>query len=211
MKKVIFILSLVCFVVTAGKCQSSEKLPRYFGEPIITDTTSTIFFPIRYNEEFLSTNKIAIWGDYYANLVVYDFLKGSYRKLFEKDTYIEALQYPNHYSAGLELKPKNLTDKWVFLLVKSRDYNSSGRIDEKDPSLLFAATTTGKELKQLTNENENVISFNILERQGIVLIKIQRDLNKDQSFKAEDKDYYFRKINLIDLSLGKGIEVKSLP
>jgi hypothetical protein len=208
-------LKLILFVTfgmltQSGECQIKSKEGRYFGEPIITDSLSTIFFPSRYNEEFLSTNKIAFWGDYYANIVVYDFTKDSYHKLFSQDTYIESFRAIDPYSHRLQVntRPENLTDKWMFLLVKDNDYNRTGRIDERDPSILFVTTIKGENLKALTGKNENVVAFNIFDKQGFLLVKLQRDSNHDEAFTDKDKDFYFRKIDLGDLTVGAAIEVK---
>lgn len=192
---------------TEGICQKGPA--RYFGEPILTDTLSTLFIPTRYNEEFLSLNKIAFWGDYYANIVAYNFQTDTYKKLFEKDTFIESFRGVYYaYNSRTDTKLKNITRKWVILLVKTTDTNNSGRIDEKDPSVLFVVSVDGQSLKQLTSEIENVVSFDIFDKQGFVLMKIQKDSNNDKSFKPEDKDFYFKKLNLTDLTLGKEIEIK---
>lgn len=194
-------------LTTDGLCQKGPA--RYFGEPILTDSLSTLFIPTRYNEEFLSSNKIAFWGDYYANIVAYNFQTDTYKKIFDNDTFIGPLRNNSYgYSARSTEGTKNITQKWVFLLVKQKDTNNSGRIDEKDPSVLFAVSPDGQVLKQLTDETENVVSFDNFEKQGFLLIKIQRDSNNDKSFKNEDKEFYFKKVNLADLTLGKGIEIK---
>jgi hypothetical protein len=187
-----------------------QKVPtRYFGEPILTDTLSTLFIPILYNEEFLSSNKIAFWGDYYANVVAYNFQTDTYIKLFDKDTFIESFRGLFHsFNSRTDTKLKNITSNWVILLVKTIDTNKSGRIDEKDPSVLFAISVDGKTVKQLTFETENVVSFETFDIQGFVLMKIQKDSNNDKSFKTDDKEFYFKKVNLSDLTLGKAIDVK---
>lgn len=192
---------------TVGICQS-DKMPRYFGEPILTDTLSTVFIPTRYNNELLSTNKIAFWGNYYANIIVYNFKSDTYKKLFELDTYIEAFRGDNEYGYGTMTKEKikNVTSKWVFLLVKNKDYNDSERIDEHDPSTLFVTTINGENLRSLTDVNEHVVSFEIFNNQGFALLKIMRDRDLDKSFKKES--LYLKKIDLNDLSLGKEIELK---
>ncbi|MEJ7643773.1 MAG: hypothetical protein WKF87_04210 [Chryseolinea sp.] len=208
MKKLVTTLLIgLTILTTDGLCQKGAA--RYFGEPILTDSLSTLFIPTRYNGEFLSSNKIAFWGDYYANIVAYNFQTDTYRKIFDKDTFIESLRN-NNYSYGTRTtdKIKNITSKWIFLLVKPRDTNNSGRVDEKDPTVLIAVSPDGQTLKQLTDETENVVSFDNFEKQGILLIKIQRDSDNNKSFKTEDKKFYFKKVNLTDLTLGKGIEVK---
>jgi hypothetical protein len=208
MKKLVTTLLIELTILTTdGLCQKGPA--RYFGEPILTDSLSTLFIPTRYNEEFFSSNKIAFWGDYYANIVAYNFQTDTYKKIFDKDTFIESLRNNNYgYGARTIDKIKNITRKWIFLLVKPKDTNNSGRVDEKDPSVLFAVSPDGQILKQLTDESENVVSFDNFEKQGFLLIKIQRDSDNDKSFKAEDKEFYFKKVNLTDLTLGKGIEIK---
>jgi hypothetical protein len=208
MKKIILIASFVLILLTSDAfCQKGPA--RFFGDPILTDTLSTLFIPTRYNEDFMSSNKIAIWGDYYANIVVYNHKVDSYQKLFESDTFIEPFRMNNDDFHGRTVRSaKNRTAKWVFLLVKIKDTNKSRRIDENDPSVLFAVSTKGEDLKQLTEENENVVSFENYDQQGFILIKIQKDSGNDGSFRNEDKEFYFRKVNLTDLSIGKPIELK---
>ena len=91
MTKTALMLALVLTLVEVEAL--SQKGPvRYFGEPILTDSLSTLFIPTRYNEDFLSSNKIAFWNDYYANIVAYNFQTDTYKKLFEKDTFIQGLR-----------------------------------------------------------------------------------------------------------------------
>ncbi len=208
MRKTVTTLLLgLTILTTDGLCQKGPA--RFFGEPIMTDSLSTLFIPTRYNEDFLSSNKIAFWGDYYANIVAYKFRTDTYKKVFDKDTYIEPLRGNNYnYATRTADKIKSITGKWIFLLVKPKDTNNSGRVDEKDPSVLFAVSPDGQTLKQLSDETENVVSFDNFEKQGFLLIKIQRDSDNDKSFKTEDKEFYFKKVNLSDLTLGKGIEIK---
>jgi len=205
MKTFVLLIVLSCW---AGASFAQKSAARLFSTPILTDTLSTLFIPTLYNEKFLSDNKIVNWNNYYANIVVYNFKADSYRNLFEKDTYIEALQNGYGYGARADDKIKYLTTKWVFMLVKATDTNKSGRIDEKDPSILFAVSTDGQRIKQLTTEKESVVNVESYQDQGFMLIKVQRDSDNDGSFRYEDHDFYFRKVNIEDLALGKEIEIR---
>lgn len=206
MNKISIATLLVASVLISVQGQD-KKNPRYFDEPIWTDSTSTLFLPVRYNEGLASNNKIAVWENYYANMVVYDFQQDTYKRLFDKDTFIISLINTKSY---VDYRPvnKSITDKWVFMLVKHSDYNENGRVDEKDPSVLFAVTKKGESLKPITDTAENVISFRIYEKQGFALLCMQRDSNGDGYFKEEDREFFFRKVNLTDLSLGKIIDVR---
>jgi len=204
--KLLIVLFVLSFQATISFAQKSAS--RIFADPILTDSLSTLFIPTLYNQQFLSDNKIALWNYYYANIVVYNFKTDSYTKLFEKDTFIEALQNGYRYDTRAAEKIKNITSRWVFLLVKTTDTNNSGRIDEKDPSVLFAVSVDGTQIKQITTIKENVVSLESYQNQGFMLVKLQRDSDNDGSFKHEDHDFYFRKINLPDLLPGKEIEIR---
>jgi hypothetical protein len=191
MNKSIFVTLLASSALISGQSQD-KKIPRYFDEPIWTDSTSTLFLPVRYNEGLTSNYKIALWGNYYANMVVYNFKQDTHKRLFDKDTFIISLFSSKSY-VDYQSVNNSITENWVFLLVKQRDYNENGRVDEKDPSVLYAVTRKGENLQAITDSTENVVSFRIFEKQGFALLRMQRD--------------YFRKISLKDLSLGKPIEI----
>lgn len=207
MKKItLFILLSLFVLVQQGMCQRGKGV-KYVGEAIMTDSSSTLFIPILYHEDLLSSNKLAVGNDYYANFLVYNFVTDSYKKLFESDTFIESFKGNTSFRlfGAQETKQNNRTRDLVFLLVKANDYNGNGRVDENDPTVLYITTVKGENLKRITEENENVVSVQLFEEQGFALIRFQRDTNGDKSFKWEDREFYFRKINLTDLTLGKKI------
>lgn len=187
--------------------QKSSKTAQSFDDPIVVDSSSTIIIPTRYNEYFLSSNKISLWGNFYANIIFYDFRTDSYKKLFENDTYIMGFNTTNYY---YDRRPKNqnLTSKTILYKVKNVDHNKSGRIGNNDPAILYISDIHGNNLKALTTENENVVGIDLFEKQNFALIKIQRDLDNDGDFEAEDEDFYFIKLDLTTLAFGNKIETK---
>jgi hypothetical protein len=185
--------------------QSTPKSVTYFVEPVLTDSASTLFIPVRRDEPTRAAGKF-VWGyNYYVNIVAYNFRTDTYRNLFEHDTFIAAFHH-DYYND--RTKRDNITPNWVFLLVRDKDTNNNGKIDDHDPNVLFAVSTDGQILKKLTDETENVVSMNGYAREGFIMVKVQKDSNKDRSFKIEDREFYFRKVNLSDLSLGNRIELQ---
>jgi hypothetical protein len=202
MKKVVLILALVMVTGLTGMCQKFFSVED-FGVPIVTDSTSTIFIPERYNEQFLSSAKISLW-QYYANFIVYNFKTDTYKKLFGKETFIEVVGNPYVRAAG----SSQMTRNWFFFLVKTTDVNQNKKIDEKDPSMLYVVSNQGENLKQLTDVTEDIISIDSFEKLGFMLIKIRKDSNKDNSFDSDDRDFYYKRLSLSDLSFGKAIQLK---
>jgi hypothetical protein len=189
----------------SARAQESSKVQLYLGEQIMADTSSTLIIPVMYNPKLFSSNKLGSLYNYYANIIFYNFITDSTRKLFDKDTYIENFNAYNYY----ERKPvnKNITSCFIFYKVHNVDYDKNGRIDDNDPAILYVSDKQGTNLKALTPSNENVVSIDIFDRQNFAIIKMQPDVDSDYDFEAEDKDYYLVKVDLKTLTLGSKIEL----
>jgi hypothetical protein len=188
-------------------CQDQKSSSRSFDEPWVTDSASTMLIPYRYDASLFSSDKMRSWGNYYANYIVYHFKSDSYKTLFPSDTYIQAPEFYSYSHQG-ERRQKNVSKSWIFFLVKNKDYSGNGKIDERDPFVLYASDTHGENLKPITPESENVVSFTLYEKFGFALLTIQRDNNHDGEFQPNDNDHYLVRLNLSDLSLGNKIEYK---
>lgn len=195
----------------SGFGQKSDKLPRYFADPILVDSSSTLMIPTRYSAELLSSNKIALWNNYYANILFYDFKTDSTKRLFKEDTFIKGFSNDNnsYYRSERTNRPDNISSKWIFYFVKSTDYNKSGRVDNEDPTVLFVSDKHGNGLKSITLDTENTVSIDFFDKQGFALVKMQRDLDKDTDFESDDNDYYYVRLDLNTLMLGNKIEVSN--
>ena len=203
--------SLFVLMVTFLFCNQifaqSSSLKFEFENPIIVDSTSTIVIPISYNTNYFSNNKIANWENLYANLIFYNFVTDSSKRLFEHNTYI--LNVYNRYETFYNKKPnRNFTKQHFFCRVKNVDYNDNGKIDEYDPAILYVCDIYGNTLRALTSNSENVESFEIFEKLNFAMIKIQRDANDDHDFRNSENDYYYVKLDLKTLTFGKKIEIK---
>jgi hypothetical protein len=185
----------------------SSSLKFDFENPIMVDSSSTIVIPISYNNNYFSNNKIANWEDVCANLIFYNFVTDSSKRLFDYNTYI--LNINNRYETFYNKKPnKNFTIQHFFCRVKNVDYNNNGKIDENDPAVLYVCDIYGNNLMALTSPNENVESFEIFEKLNFAMIKIQRDANDDHNFRNSENNYYYVKLDLKTLTFGKKIEIK---
>ena len=204
-------LSMLLYLSQTAFGQDGDKHSRFFSQPILTDSVSTLMIPLTYSTDLFASNKMLSWGNYYANIIVYNFTADSYTRLFDEDTFIAAFDLEPHLPHSNPRGPrlKNFSRDWIFYLVKSSDFNGNGKLDEKDPNVLFVTNRKGEGLKPLSPPNENVIAINVYDKQGFALVKMQRDANHDKDFKSEDKDSYLVKINLSSLQWGNKIEIGS--
>ncbi len=182
-----------------------KKGSLYFDVPAITDSASTLMIPVQYSEGFFSSDKLASYGGYYANIIFYDFKADRSHRLFDHNTYIERFGRPSHFSRRDE---QHQVGQWIFYQV--RDTNTSGnkRIDGRDPATLYASDLHGNSLKRITSADENLISYELFEKQGFMLLKMQRDADGNKKFNSDDRDYYYVRLDLKSLNLGNKIEVR---
>jgi hypothetical protein len=209
MKTRLFIFILIIFASMQIKAQTSSKITRDFGKPIITDSASTIIIPTVFDVSLFTSNKLALWGNYYSIIIFYNFKTDSIKKLFSNDTYIVSLDKSDYYSYNSNRKPDNsISSNWIFYRVLNFDRNKNNKIDSDDPVILYVSGIHGENLKSLTLQDENVVDFQIYEKQNMALVKVQRDLNGDGDFTSKDTDYYYIKLDLTSLTFGQKIELK---
>jgi hypothetical protein len=205
----LLIFSTMMLVSLKLSAQTSSKMTRDFGKLIIADSASTIIIPTVYNVPLFTSNKLASWGNYYSNLIFYNFKTDSSKKLFPNDVYIVSFDKPDYYSYNPNKKPENnISSNWIFYRVLNFDRNKNNKIDGDDPVILYVSGTHGENIKPLTSQDENVVDFQIYEKQNIAMIQVQRDLNGDGDFTAKDTDYYYVKLDLTTLTFGQKIELK---
>lgn len=206
MKSLLLLGTLTISSLSFG--QRYEKSENRLGDPILTDSASTLFIPITYNEALLSSNKIAVWGGYYANLVVYNFNTDYHKKLFPTDTYVQLVRLPEAAGPGFVTSTTGFVRlNRIFLFVKETDTNKSGRIDDNDASILYTVASNGENLQALTTGKDHVISVDVYEHAEFALVQFQRDANQDGNFNFRDTEYYYRKLDLKALKWGKEIKL----
>jgi hypothetical protein len=193
----------------SGFGQSSSKGHNYFAEPIMTDNLSTIMIPVKIDVTIINSSKIG-YGEYYSNVIFYDYKTDSSKRLFKDDTFIKGFQKDyNYYNRTKADKLDYVSSNWIFYFVKSNDYSRNGKIDSDDPYILYVSDKKGNGLKPITSVNENAVSIDVYYKQGFALIKMQRDLDKDNDFESDDKDFYYIRLDLNTLTLGNKIEIKN--
>jgi hypothetical protein len=142
MRKKLFGFILILFSIS-GFGQSSKTL-NYFANPLIADSLSSIVIPVQYDINLLNSSKL-YYGDYYANIIFYDFKKDSSKRLFNNDTFIKG--FDSYYNYDKKYGLDNMSSKWIFYFVKSFDYSKNGKIDSDDPYILYVSDTNGNGLK----------------------------------------------------------------
>lgn len=196
MKKLLLTAVIFSILLVNIFCQSSNKLPKYLGETFKIDSVNKLLITVQYNADLFSS-KLS-FTDHYSNLIFYDYINETQKKLFKDDTYIRPFRNRNYFNYGATKTewPKNITNKHIFMFVFDTDSDGNKKITNTDPARLYKCELDGSNLAAITPENENAVSFELFSKEGFILVKMQRDLNSDKDFNYKDKDFYYLKIDL---------------
>lgn len=210
MKKINIVLIVLLIISVELSAQKTKDMPRYFGETFKIDSIETLLLTVQYNSDLYS-GKFS-FTEYYGNLIFYNYVENTQKKLFEKDTYIKPFRdisyyYRYNYQPQKKL-PKNISNGRIFLFVYNVDFDGNKKITGTDPAILYTCNFKGEDLKVITPKTENAISFELFNKQGFMLIKMQRDYNNDKDFTYKDKDYYYLKVDLSNFTTLSKIELK---
>jgi hypothetical protein len=178
---------------------SAQKGNHAFGISILTDSTSTLFFVVNSPDDGLGGK---VGNTSIANILVYNFVTEEQNLLFPMNSYDIQQFWTSHYTEAPRFMARSKT--WIF--IKAEEKNSPLASNCR-PSILFICDNKGKQLKQLTTNAENCKEVIIYEKLGFALLKMQKDNNNNNCFNYKDDFYYYKRLNLSDLSFGKDIEL----
>jgi hypothetical protein len=206
------ILTIVIAIIIVFNSYAQDKNETFFGEPILTENSDIIIIPMYYNYPQSSVPaKFMMQVSYLANVLFYDIKDSSEFYLFENNSFISPFTNSESFDKQKELgNQKRFTlsmysDK-IFWLAKDFDHDGNNKIDRYDPHILYVTDHRGRNLKQLTNEKENAVSFNVVENKNYVLVRMQRDTNGDNRITSYDKDFYYLIFDFKTLKLLKVID-----
>lgn len=117
------------------------------------------------------------------NLVFYNSHTGEHHLLSKEKMIIES------YSSQYKNEVKEEDDKLPFLFYKIKvdDYNQDKLLDHRDPTYLFITDLEGKNLKQISPKNMDLISWDYIKSSNQFLISSKIDSDKNKKFDHYDE------------------------
>jgi hypothetical protein len=76
----------------------------------------------------------------------------------------------------------------IYYSVIISDYNADGKLNRDDPKYLFISDKQGNNFRQISPDNQNVISWEAIKKTGKLLIETVKDSNNDKKFDGDDED-----------------------
>lgn len=134
------------------------------------------------------------------NLIFHNRRTGESHLLLSENSLISSFQLINEENA----EGQAVKNQFVFIEVIPDDTNQDGTRDRQDAVIGYIADASGKNLKQVTPDNTQLVFWQIDKPLGFMLLKVVQDSNNDRKFTRED-DISFIKVPLSNPGIGPDI------
>ena len=152
----------------------------------------------------------------FYNIIFYNKKNASTNLLLNKSAIIKSLNFleidapiePAEKPATTETTEKTQKSFWLYRIITT-DTNQDGKLNDLDANIGYISDLSGKNLRQITPENSQLIDWYTLPAQGEIIFKILNDSDKDRNFTEKDR-INFIKVNLNNPKIGTNLIDKQL-
>lgn len=173
-----------------------DSIAKYIDAPFYVnqDTSDFIIYPVSmtssYNRKSSRSysydySKDSYYGYMYANFIFYNLSTKDY--FLVSDNNINATSIYTNYATKLGL---------IFYIVKLEDTNKDNIIDIQDNSQLAVSKDDGTDFKVLTDTKQNLISWDVFQKNKYVVVRLLQDSDNDNFFDIGFDKMHIQQINL---------------
>ena len=156
------------------------------------DSTGILAFPLSI-EETIESSRIEISfkskGSSYWNIIFYNSNTGEKYLLSKQKMLISNYEtgYSNYDSSNEKFTQIDTSSKkYIFYNIITDDYDGNKKLNYEDPTYLFFTDKEGKNLKQISPKNLNVVNWKIVPKTRKILFNVQKDSNGNKRFDEKD-------------------------
>ncbi len=198
MKKILTALFTLALFSFTSSAQKKEEIN--FSDPYQVDSSDYFIIPRMIDDinaaAYGKGKGYLPWGNY-SDIVFYNRGTNQSKKLFgDKLALINSFSQRRNYYYYEESKekeaPANILSRHIVYLVRTENFNNDGGLDTDDPVYLYISTKTGDNLRQITPNGFNVLSWTVSKDQQMILVKGQNDKNGNKKFGQGDDQLYYR-------------------
>ena len=177
-----------------------------FSEPQTIDSSSVVIYPLisekttyggNYGSSGGGGEKISYW-----NLIFYNTETGAKNLLTKKNKiliYSINMGGSSSSSSGIWTNGINIFKDNIIYTVVSKDYNQNKILDQGDPNYLYVSTKEGNGFRQISPDDYNIRSWEVVKGTTKIIMQGQKDENGDKKFNESDKTVPL----IVDLGLNK--------
>ena len=142
--------------------------------------------------------KVSFW-----NLIFYNtendtrHLLTDNKKIIIYSFNLNASSYSSSYDNGSE--GVNIYTNNIFYDVISNDFNQNKILDPDDPTYLYVSDKQGNNFRQISPDNYNIISWDVVKGTSKIILQAQKDNNGDKKFDQNDEVIPL----VVDMATGK--------
>jgi hypothetical protein len=163
-----------------------------FAAPQIVDSSAIVIYPLvletkSYEGEYGSRGQ----ETNYWNLVFYNAATQSQHLLTtDKRVLITSLDFTpgvsSSGSSGETWAGINIFKEKIVYTAVATDYNENKQLDKEDPTYLFISDREGFGFRQISPNNYNISSWQVIRGTSKIVLQAQKDDNGDKAFDEHD-------------------------
>ena len=186
---------------------NDDAKPILFAGPQVVDSSHIIIYPLIFERTSSrssfssgSDSKITFW-----NLVFYNSDNNTQHLLtYNKKVIINSIHFCGSSSSSsnddcIAQKGFNLYKNNILYDVTSTDFNHNDNLDDDDPNYLYVSDKQGNNFRQISPDNYNITSWEVLTGTSKIILQGQKDSNGDRKFDNNDQVTPM----LVDITSGK--------
>lgn len=165
-----------------------------FAEPEILDSSNIIIYPLILEKESYGKSYGSSSGGQrtsYWNLIFYNTETQNQSLLtMDKKILIYSMNFgsssSSSSSADIWTDGINVFKENIIYTAVARDYNSNKKLEQDDPTYLFVSNREGINFRQISPDNYNISSWEVVKGTTKVIMQGQKDDNGDKIFNELD-------------------------
>ena len=175
---------------------SAKATAILFSTPQIIDSSHIIIYPLilektSYGSGFSSSSggeRTSFW-----NLIFYNtdnntqHLLTTDKRIVLYSINIDGNSSSSNSSSDMWSEGINIYENNIFYDVVSKDFNQNNYLDVDDPTYLYVSDKKGNNFRQLSPDNYNITSWDVVKGTSKIILQAQKDNNGDKKFDGNDE------------------------
>ncbi|MGB0524793.1 MAG: hypothetical protein ACPGJS_17605 [Flammeovirgaceae bacterium] len=135
------------------------------------------------------------------NMLFYNTVTQKYHTLFQQNqqviekSYLGTTSLPTtsdlfedeYATEEVKKEPNSASQQFLFFEVIHDDFTADGLLTYKDPTYLYRTDLMGKNLRQLSPKNYDVINWGFPKNNSLLVMTTRKDSNRDKKFTEHDQ------------------------
>lgn len=178
-------------ISTAEKTKTQNKtvVKIEYGESIIVAKEDLVIYPLILNSgEYNSYESRSVNSNYW-NIIFHNLKTNQSTLLTEQKMVIGNFRIGN--SEIIEKDGSNVSQNFIYYEIINSDFNDDRKLTAEDQKKLFISTLEGKDLKQISPENYQLVNWKIDSLHGLILMQLTQDSDQNKKLDKNDSSVNF--------------------